>query len=117
GGPRADPVVAPPPPPLLDPPRREQLVDLEPRPLAPGQHLVPRARRHPHAEPAQNLLTESAPRQILPRLLRLRRLPQVALVELRGPFEQLPEPRLSPPRLLRPRILALALELHTEPLG
>ena len=51
-------VVVPALPPLLREPGREQLLDLEPRPLAPGQHLVPRARRHPDAEAPQHLLPQ-----------------------------------------------------------
>src|SRR5206468_7166861 len=104
-------------PPLLDQPRGLQLIQLETCPLATGQHLVPGARRHPHPEAAQHLLPQPPALQVLPRLLGLRRLPEVALVELRGPLEQLPEPRLPPATLLGPRVLVLPLQLDPVALG
>src|SRR5262249_37656930 len=111
GDPRSKPVVVTPPPPLLDQPPAQQPTHLLPRPLAPQQHLIPGARGHPHPEPPQHVLPQPPALQISPRPLRLRRLPQISLVELCRPLEQLPQLRPPPPSLLGPRVLVLALEL------
>src|SRR5262249_20167197 len=112
-----EPVVVAALPALLDQARGQQLLLFEPGPLAPGQHLVPRARRHPHPEAPQHVLAHPPPLPVAPRPLGLRRLPQVPLVVLRGPLEQLPQPRLPPPPLLGVRVLVLPLHLDAVPLG
>src|SRR5436190_512616 len=109
--PRPEPVVVPSLTPLLRQARREQLRHRVPRRLPPRQHLIPRAWRVPHPESSQDFLAQPPSRQVLPRLRRLLRLPQIVRVELGRSLEHLAEPDPPPARLLRARVVPLALHL------
>src|SRR5204863_10034627 len=103
--------------PLLRQSRRRQLRDREARGLPPREHLVPRARRVADPEGPQDFLPQPAPRQVIARLARLHRLPQVGRVELRRSLEQLDQAPPPPAGLLRPWIGALALDLDPVAVG
>src|SRR5262249_30855180 len=86
--------------------------------LARGQqHAVPCARRVSHFEFPQHRLLEAPHRQVLACPDRLARLPQVTLVVVARPREQLEQPLASAALLSRAGILLLALQLHPIALG
>ena len=109
--PRPEAVVVTTLPSLLHQSGRRQLGNAESGPLSAGEHLIPGARRVPHAERPQDLVAETARRQVLARLAGLLRFPEVIRIELRRPTQRLPQPRAPLPRLLGPGILALSLKL------
>src|SRR5690606_35529736 len=68
--------------------------------LRADEHRVPGVGRVAYAEGAQDLLTQPALVQVLARLARLLRIPQVRRVELGRAVEQLDQPGVAPARLL-----------------
>ena len=103
--------------PALDEADAVQLADAEAGLLAADEDLVPGAGRVADAEGPQRLLAQSPLGQVLARLGRLRRLPEVAGVIGGDALQQLLEATALLAAGLCPRVLLLALDLDSVAVG
>src|SRR5439155_24280733 len=106
---------------VVGPPAADESGRLE---LLARESLLERLRRHARPERcesesefAADVFGEPALDEVRPRRLSLRRIPEVALVELRGVREQVAQPLLAPPPLLVLGRALLVLELDAVAIG